>query len=248
VQRTIIDSIQRQTLTSMTVNGFTVTRPAFGVDTYAGNKTAIPSPGGFDLSPVSATAKRVAGGHDIDSIFFDLGGGFGSASFLQSYFTLQTQNYLEKTESLVAAELLPLATVLPSAPTDALTALTDIAAYLGGIGAAVSWVKVAPDLFGDVLSIKASDAPWLYGGSASITDGTATIGGIKISAEPTLAAGTVLAGDTRCATYFEWKNPPLKVEAVSIPNGGVDLAVFGYYALLVNDAAALCTVTVTPAP
>jgi hypothetical protein len=131
-------------------------------------------------------------------------------------------------------------------------ALTDVATYLGARGARVSFFKVAPDLFAQAMAIKMVDAPWLLGGSSiNITDDPlkTTIGGLTFEVESTLAAGTYIAGDARAATYFEWKNPPLRVEAVNIPNGGVDLAVFGYWALLINDPASIVTGSMAvPAP
>jgi HK97 family phage prohead protease len=251
VRRPIIDVIGNKPLTSYKVQGFQVTWPDYLVDEYTGNKTAIPSGAGPTLTPIETTAKRLAGGNDVDRIFFDLGGGFGAGSFLEDYFSRQTDNYRAKSESLVAAEILAEATVLPPS-VDLMGALTDVATYLGARGARVSFFKVAPDLFAQAMAIKMVDAPWLLGGSSiNITDDPlkTTIGGLTFEVESTLAAGTYIAGDARAATYFEWKNPPLRVEAVNIPNGGVDLAVFGYWALLINDPASIVTGSMAvPAP
>jgi hypothetical protein len=38
------------------------------------------------------------------------------------------------------------------------------------------------------------------------------------------------------------------VQAVNIPNGGIDIAVFGYQAVLVNDPRAIIDVTVAALP
>jgi HK97 family phage prohead protease len=242
-KRPLIDSIQRKPLTSYRVTGTQRTYPAWGVDVYAGNKTAIPSPGTYSLVVVSKDATRIAGGHDFDRVFLDFPADYGSGSFLDSYFSDQTDNYLELTESQVATELAAAAWDTGFAA-DVLAGLTSLAAYLGARGASVDFVKVAPDLYAAALAIPKSEAPWLIDGSANLNDSSANVGGLNIRAEASLPAATMVAGDRRCATFYEWKNPPLRVQAVNIPNGGVDLAVFGYTTLIVNDAASVATVTI----
>lgn len=238
--RPLIEAFGVSPLTTYKVMGFTKQRPAFGVAPYTGNKTAVPSTGTYKYLPNEATAQRVAGAHDIDRIIWDLGDG----SFMQSYFESQAENYAVLTESLVAATLLAAATELPEAA-GVLAGLNAAAVALGEIGASLSFVKVSSDLWGELFSITTLDAPWLFGGTANITDGTATIGNITIATEPSLPAATLLAGDRRAATYFE-KSPPLQITAVDLANGGVDLGLFGYYALLVNDPAAILSIPVGP--
>ena len=240
-ERPLIDVISHAPLNSFTVSGFQVNQPVFGVDVYAGNKGPVPSPGGYGVTPVSATATRIAGAHDIDRAFIDLGDG----SFVSSYFRYQAENYAVLTENQVETWLAADATTLPPAgATDVLTALDVLAQYfanLGG-GARMSFVAIAPDLWSDLIGTKNLDAPWLYGGSASLVGGTATVGGISIFLAQGVAAGTIMAGDRRAATFYEWKNPPLGIQAVNIANGGIDLGVFGYVAHLVNNPAALVTI------
>ena len=60
--------------------------------------------------------------------------------------------------------------------------------------------------------------------------------------DPTLAAGDILAGDTRSATFYE-EPTPIRVNAIDLPKGGVDLGLFGYHALLVNDPNSLFIIT-----
>lgn len=244
-ERPLIDCLSKAPLTSFTVSGFQVTRPVFGVAPYTGNKTAVPSPGGYAVVPVSTTAQRIAGAHDIDRAFIDLGDG----SFVANYFRYQAENYAVLTEDQVETWLAAAATPLPAAgATDVLTALDVLAQYfatLGG-GARMSFVAIAPDLWSALIGTKNLDAPWLYGGSASLVGGTATVGGISIFLANGIPDGTIMAGDRRAATFYEWKNPPLGIQAVNIANGGIDLGVFGYVAHLVNNPAALVTITPTP--
>jgi hypothetical protein len=242
-ERDLIDSISHAPLTSFTVTGFRVNKPRFGVAPYTGNKTAVPSPGGYSVTPVSETATRIAGAHDIDRAFMDLGDG----SFVNSYFRYQAENYAVLTESQVATWLLAEATTLPDAPATVLEALDVLARYFGKTGGArLSFVAISTNLWSELIDVKQIDAPWLYGGTASLEGTTATIGGIRLFGQDTLPDDTILAGDRRSATFYEWRNPPLGIQAVSLVNGGIDLGVFGYTAALVNNPEALTVLHVTP--
>lgn len=243
-ERPLIDVISKAPLTSFTVTGFRVNQPAFGVAAYTGNKTAVPSPGNFGVTVVTENATRIAGAHDVDRAFIDLGDG----SFVSSYFRYQAENYAVLTESQVAAWLLAEATAVVGTGSTVLEALDQLARYfasLGG-GARMSFVAIAGDLWSDLIGVSNQDAPWLYGGSANLVGGTATVGGISMFLEPTLPDGTILAGDRRAATFYEWKNPPLAIQAQNIANGGVDLGVFGYCATIVNNPAALISTGLAP--
>lgn len=245
--RPLIDCISKGVLTSFTVTGFRVVRPAFGVAPYAGNKTAVPSPGGYAVEVVTEKASRIAGAHDIDRAFIDLGDG----SFVSSYFRYQAENYAVLTESQVATWLLAEATPLVGTGDTVLEALDQLAQYFANLGTAggaarMSFVAISSDLWSALISISNQDAPWLYGGSAQLTAGTASVGGISMFLEATLPANTILAGDKRSATFYEWKNPPLALQALNIANGGVDLGVFGYCASIVNNPAALVTTGLAP--
>jgi len=204
----------------------------------------VPSPGGYAVEVVTQNASRIAGAHDVDRAFIDLGDG----SFVSSYFRYQAENYAVLTESQVATWLLAEATAIVGTADTVLGALDQLAPYfatLGG-GARISFVAISSDLWSELVGIPNQEAPWLFGGSANLIGGTATVGGISMFLEPTLPANTILAGDRRSATFYEWKNPPLAIQAQNIPNGGVDLGVFGYFASIVNNPAALVTTGLAP--
>jgi hypothetical protein len=61
-----------------------------------------------------------------------------------------------------------------------------------------------------------------------------------------LPAGTVLGGDRRAFTHYSTAG--IRVTALNIPNGGIDVALFHYAADLVHNAAGLAQVTVTAGP
>lgn len=236
VDRPIIDMIgSPQGLRSMRLQGFRKVRPGLNVAPYAGGKAAIPTGGNVVLEVVDTMAQRFAGGHDVDRAFID----FGDGEFIRAYFQIQTENYLTATETWTAAQLLADATPFTTAPTSLIEALSGAALQLSQIGASLDAVKVGPGLWAEALGITSMDAPWLLGGSADVKGGTATIANIKFSVEPSFAATQFLGLDRRAATFSEWKNPPLKVQAENIPQGGIDLAVFGYAAYLTNDDRAI---------
>lgn len=241
LRRPYANSIQTGVLTGMKVLGWKWgTRPVVGP--YAGNKAPIPS-GPVTFGPAEADAYRHAGGWDVDRIFIDL----GDASILSSILSAAAQDYALKLEATIGDLLLTEAT--PAAAEDLPSALAVIGSTLGAAGARPSFVSMSADLWAGYLNLSTSDAPWwLTSGNTSspdVVDGTTTPLGLRIFTDPGLPAGTVLGGDRRAATHYEPRGNPFRVQAVNIPNGGVDIGVFGYAADLVNDSRGLVAVTVT---
>lgn len=243
-ERTLIDALGApKPLNSMgKAVGHQIKRPALNVTEYAGNKTQIPTGGNIPIEFIERQAKRFAGGHDVDRAFFD----FGDGSFVRTYFELQTENYLTATEAWFSSLLMEEASPLAGAPLTLVQALTRSAGQLGRIGARVDFVKVGPGLWEEALAITSLEAPWLFSGAANLRDGSATIGGLTLAVEPTFEDREFIAGDRRAATFYEHRNPPLRVEAQNVGNGGVDLAVFGYAAGIVNDPASIVAGVVGP--
>jgi hypothetical protein len=217
------------------------TRPVVG--DYAGNKTPIPS-NPVSMVPAEATAYRQAGGWDVDRIFVDL----GAPGFLEAMFSAAAADLANKSEGKVGAALLADATA--AAAESVPQALSVIGRNLGAIGAAVSFVSMSVDLWDGYLAMTSDEAPWWLSGtsSVSVTGQDGSLGGQSIWCDPELPAGTMLGGDRRAATYFE-AGQPVRITAQNIPNGGVDIGLFSYAAMIINDPRALVAVTVTaPAP
>jgi phage head maturation protease len=240
LRRPYAQSIQSGVLTGMKVFGWKWgTRPV--VAPYAGNKAPIPS-GPVTFGPASADAYRHAGGWDVDRIFVDL----GDASLLSAILGAAAQDYALKMEATIGGVLAADATAATAA--DLPEALAVVGATLGAAGARPSFVAMSSDLWAGYLNMSASDAPWwLTAGNAAatdVTDGTTAALGLRIFVDDSLADGTVLAGDRRAATHYEPRGNPFRVQAVNIPNGGVDIGVFGYAADIVNDSRGLVLVTV----
>jgi hypothetical protein len=241
-QRPYIDSMNKATLTGMRVYGWKwETKPEVG--DYAGNKTAIPS-NPVSIVPVEGNAYRLAGGWDVDRIFVDL----ASPGFLEAMFSAAVADYARKSNAKAGEFLAANATVSTAAVSNLVDALAAVAAFLGGNGATPSWIAISSDLWSQYLSLTSAEAPWwlsVGAGSVSIKDPAGSVADLKFFVDPGLAAGTVLAGDKRAATHYEAAGSPLRVQAVNIPNGGIDIGVFGYAGDLLNDARGLVKQAVT---
>ena len=242
--RDLIDSITHLALpaTGTKVVGFGWgTRPIGGP--YSGNKADIPS-GPASTKALEAPVLRWAGGNDIDRIYIDR----GDAGFRAAYFSALAQDYALDTEAAVVEALLTDATPGTAGLADLPSVLVDAGMQLATIGATLSFVACAADVYTGAFAITSQEAPWLLGSaSADIRGVGVTIGGIRVFSDPNLPAATVLAGDRRAATFWE-ATPPIRLETVNIPQGGVDWALMGYYAHLTNDARALLAYDLTPPP
>lgn len=214
---------------------------------YTGNKTAVPS-NAPTTEPAEADAHRTAGGWDVDRVFLDL----GDAAFIQALFAAATEDYAVKSNTWAGAQLVAAAAAADAAGLTATTllgALGALGAAAGAIGAQVSWLAVAPDVFAAFSALTRDDVPWWMGSADAMDLSTSrgNVGGFRFWADPELDAGTWLAGDRRAATYFEQGTTPIRVQALNVANGGIDLAVFGYNSLIVNDERALWWGDLAPA-
>jgi HK97 family phage prohead protease len=241
--RPLIDALGTpRPLTALKVMGYSRVYTQL-VDEYAGNKTDIFS-GDYTTAPAEAPAQRFAGGNDIDRAFFDLGDG----SFIRDWFVAATDDYKRQTEDYVAAALLAAALAV-TGQTSVIGSLNTIAANLKGIGANLDFAVLSPGAWGELSSVTTADAPWWLSGSSSVSlkgqDGS--VNDITVVVSPALTGLQVLGGDTRAATFYE-KNPPVQVTAVEVGRAGIDVGVFGYIALLVNDGRALQKATYVPVP
>lgn len=239
--RPVIDSIRRGRLDSLSVVGW-VWDDRWQIDPYTGNKTAIPS-NKVTTKAVTTTATRYAGGLDVDRVFIDL----GSPGMIEDLFSQGTDSYRIATEAAAVTAILAAAT-----STGAHDALTDFLTVIGveaaTIGARIDWVVVASDVWSGFAGMKSADVPWwLDNGDGAVNLGSpaGSAGKVTFAVDPSLPAATMLAGDGRAATWYE-VDPPIRVRAENIPNGGVDIGVFGYAALLINDASAIFKGTITP--
>jgi HK97 family phage prohead protease len=204
---------------------------------YDGLKTDIHS-NEWSTIGVTADAQPFAGGWDIERRFIDL----GSPQFINNAFKRAVKSYKRNTENYVRTKLLAAATTLPGGTT--LPSLTAVLTQLGvsavAIGSEISFVQMGATAWAEFVAMDEADVPWWLKNQGEINLGTTggTAGNIKFSVGSGLAARAVLSGDGQAYTWYE-KEPPIQVQAENIPKGGVDIGVFGYGALIVNDARAL---------
>lgn len=214
-----------------------VTKPI--VDDYAGDKADIPTniP---ELVDIEVNVSRVAGGHDVDRALVDL----GSPEWLRTYFEGSTESYRIKSNQKAIAAAFAGATALvdngPDAtPTTFTTLMEGVVAGvvdLATVGQGVEYVAMAPGLIAELLNISNLDAPAWFSGSFQLgNQGDGGVGGTTWFTDPGLAAGTFMLGQKSAVRYHE-VDPPIRVQAVNVPQGGIDLGVFGYLWTYVRDA------------
>lgn len=244
--RTIVDLFSSQPLdpTGLTIWGWRwLARP--GGAKYAGNKTEVHSQAA-SWGPVSAGVLRWAGANDIDRIYFDR----GDPGFRDAYYRALVSDYMLDTEADYVTALAAAATPSTSTATTLAELIVDEAIRLAGIGAQLNAVAVAADVFAASFGITQLEAPWLLSGSAAALNVGGqlgiNLGGVSIRPSVSLTAGEVILGDKRAAIFYE-EATPVRVETVNVPQGGIDLGLFGYYGYLFPEPAALRSATIAVA-
>jgi hypothetical protein len=113
--------------------------------------------------------------------------------------------------------------------------LVAVAAYGGD-----AQVALSGNLIEGIAQTPASDVPFLlssmFGDLASL---------IRI-APPGIAPDTVAVWLRQAVTTSEAGTVPIRVQAVNLPNGGIDAALFGYIASFVTKPAAAISYTIVP--
>ena len=250
-QRDIVNAIGVNDLTAMTMDGWKwETKPQ--VAPYAGNKAEVPT-NPAKIVPASATASRIAGGWDLDRIYLDFNTGF-----IEAFLRAASADYVKKSQTyfldghgaIVGPPAVPAADGLISDATDLgafddlISAWQAIVTFLTTNGAAVSFIAMASDVYADFIQLKEADVPWWLRNQGTITpDGSVTLAGSVIRPDPGMAAGRMLGGDAAACSL--WETGPINVQAINIPNGGIDLGLFGYWAQMVHDPAGLARADVT---
>lgn len=237
-----ISAATSKRLTGLKVQGFKYdleTMPT--VSDYVGALAEIPAGGTLKTVPVEATVVRRAGGWEIDRAYVDL----GSKDFLATVFAAATDDVKRKAEAYVRSQLLAAAAASTADPAaDFPAILAALGADAVTLGSNLSIIAMSPDVWLKFAALKESDVPWWLRNQGTIdlgtTDGNA--GGLKFVTSPDLAAGTILAADSRAYTPYD-EGGALRVQAANIANGGIDLGVYTYQALIINDPRAILKIT-----
>jgi len=204
------------------------------VDDYAGNKAAIPT-NAAKLKVERYTPKRLAGGHDLDRIYRDL----GSGDVIASYWARMVESYKRQLD-LKALDLIVAAGGAAAAATSPTEALVLGTVAVEAVGPA-TFALVSADLWQSEMLQPADTAP------VAVTQGGVygvTLPPVTMSAD--LPDGTVVVGCRQAARLLTW-DPPIRIEAVNIPNAGIDAGLFGYYCDIVENAGGVAAYTVAPA-
>lgn len=230
----------KQALKAMTVQGYRfklTDKPKPGE--FAGEGAPIPSQGKIVTEMVTENAVRRAGGWTVDRALVDL----GDPQIINAIFTAAFNEYLLETESWLVQKLLAEATTVTKGENLAET-LTKLGIGAAKIGAKIDTIDLAPDVWEQFVSLKSDAVPWWLRNQGEINLGTTTgnAGGLSFSSNPDLQPGTILAGDTRAFTPYELPDM-VKINAVNLAHGAIDLGLFGYISAIVNDPRAIFKVT-----
>lgn len=206
---------------------------------YAGNKTAVAS-GKIKTLPATGEAQDFAAGWDIARKYLDL----GATGYIEAIFRQAVESYREQTDIWFGEKVIAAATAVPGANT-VLGALTLMNVEAAKIGSRVSTLQFGTDVWEEFVNLKATEVPWWLTaqGEVKIDGLTGSAGGVKFLANPSLEGGQILGNDKNAATFYE-AGTPVRVQALDIPNGGVDLGVFGYAANIIHDPRAILLGTV----
>ncbi|WP_024817028.1 phage major capsid protein [Arthrobacter sp. 31Y] len=222
-------------LTSWKVEGFKWTAlPTVG--DYAGDLADIPSTGATSTY-YSTEALRLAGGVKVDRKFVDFGNTDTIASLLKGAASdyarksdAKVINFIKTNAQNVTAGTVP-AGVAPAAAkiVDGALAMIDFATP--------SFAIVGLTAYRELVLTKENDSLKYIESNANLEEGS--LAGFKIIPSADVAANDVYVGAKEAVTFFELGGSPIRVEALDVSKGGLDEALFGYYALVLNDARGL---------
>ena len=241
--RRYIPLFHQRALTNHEVRGWRwTTKPA--VAAYTGNATEIPS-GSVDTEPVTATARRIAGGHRIDRRFLD----FNDQGLIESYYRLMAESYAKVSDADILAKAVTAAgsatDITPVSGVNAvITAIIQGSLELVADNITPTFAVVDPSVYGSVLYELDDDKLQYLSSSFGLTGGT--FDGFKI-VPGSVGTDNVLVGASQAMTVFELPGVPIRVDALAVHNGALDTALYGYLADITNDARGLTLKHTTPA-
>lgn len=238
VNRPIIEGMTQRTLTSLTVVGRVRNRATFVTD-WAGSKAQLPT-GTWTTSQKTATAKALAGAVDIGMELVE----FGSQDVIADFYMDAMDEYARKSEAKARAALTQGSTKITT-KANVFEAVDHAAQTLGKLGARMTTIVVSPDVWSTLVNLKAPEAPWWLQPQARLNLDTSTFngGGITFGVDDQLQAKTVIVYDNRAAKWYESKE--FRYQALNVPQGGVDVSLIRFYAVMVEDPQAVLQYTLT---
>ena len=211
------------------------------VKPYAGNFAEVPT-GTRKTKKIEADASRWGFGTKIDSIFTDL----GSPDLVASLFSLLAADFDQDSDKTVRDAIIAAATSPATQPTTLMGALQTLALDQKRIGANISKVWVAEDVFTQFAELKLADIPaWLLNalGIDMIGGRVDVASALGLELDFSLTAGTILGYDARAIQARQ--SPSIRLEALDIAHGAKDIGFFAYGGQLITDARAIRKYTLT---
>jgi hypothetical protein len=235
------DLFPTKALSSLSLGGWKWgTKPAGG--TWAGNKAPIPT-NTPTVVPVTDTATRWAGGHDIAREHRD----FGTPGFFESYNREMRLSYEQwKDTTIVRTELLAGATDIEADNPTGLTigagwsALIDGAAQLVANGFTPTFAVVELSLWKTMMKVPNSDTIGYLEAALNLESGS--LSGFTFRPGAGLTTGHIIVGSRQAAEVYELPGVPIRAEALNIANGGIDIGFFGYAGFLIKNALGIIDV------
>ncbi|RBO72772.1 hypothetical protein [Microbacterium sp. H6] len=242
-QQRFIPLVTQETLTNYAMQGWRwVEGKSPEVGDYAGNVTDVPS-NTVDTEPVTVNASRLAGGHALDRRFTD----FNDQAVVASYVTHQADDYKRKADAKCLAAIMSAATAtapgsVPAGIAKGLAAIVDGALDVIGSENRPAYSLVSPELWRDIVLTPKDDVLAFLNAGFGLEEGD--MAGFKIMPAP-VGAGKVIVGAKEAVTFWQLGGEaPIRVDGVRPGQGATEIAVFGYYASLANNAKAVRSVTV----
>lgn len=232
--------LTQASLTATTVRGWRwVTKPE--VADYAGNLAEVPS-NAVDTEPVTTEAAQLSGGHKLDRKFYD----FNDQNVIESYFRLQTEDVARKLDAKALAAITAAATVttpgtVPTGVSKGLAAVVDGALAIMDTENRPAYAIVDKSLYRDIALMRDQDKLAFLNAGFGLDEGD--FASFKIL-PGNIGTGKVIVGAREALTFYTLPGTPIRVEGLDVHHGGVDVAVFAYYASIANNAAAIRSVTV----
>lgn len=244
----VLPLFNHENLTALKVEGWRwTTAPEVGA--WAGDKAEVPS-NAVAFGQTSVTAERIAGAHDIDRALRD----FSNESFWSGYFKAMTTSYAKVADAKVLNRIIAApnaangigSTVVtpgtvPTGVDPGVAAIVDGALAVVAAGYTPTFALVSTAIYRNLLLTPKDKILEFLTSAMGLEEGS--LAGFKIIPHATLAAKRVIVGSKDAATVYELPGSPIRVEGLDIARGGIDPAVYGYIATVVNDVTGLASVT-----
>jgi phage head maturation protease len=226
-------AFRQGTITSSPINyPYWTTPPSVGPQSP--EKTGIVS------TAVSITTKSIpvatfAGGNDVSRQTID----WSTPDFVAEYFRAATEMWARLTDQAFVGTLTSKAGHTIAAATHSLVDIIGAAigvAASAGVSGTINFV-CSGDVYGGLWTTLATSMGSLFGAVNSAFPVP------RVILDPLAAAGTLIIAPSNAAISFKSPGAPVRLQALDIPRGGVDLGVWGYFAYDVLYPAAVTKVT-----